>query len=107
MCDSDLVHARELDAACVRAEVGPHPVQGGLDARARVVGVQVVQDEQAGGDLVLSEPAQQRGLAGEVDDAAQPHGIQAHEGANQLLRPLHGPLVPRGAELVEDSLDVG
>ena len=48
-----------VDAAGVRAEVGAHPVERGLDAGEHVVGVQVVQHEQVADQLVVGEPADQ------------------------------------------------
>ena len=82
--------AEVFHAACVRAEVGPHPVERALHPRVDVERMQVVQQQQAFDQGILGQLVQHRhaGVAlvpQRGHDMRQPVAVQADQQPDQFL----------------------
>ncbi len=75
------VEADHLQRADVRG------AQRAVDAGPHVIGVQVVQDQQSGGDLVVEQRAERVAAASgqQRDDLGESGAVELHQGPDQLL----------------------
>lgn len=82
-------------------------VEGPGDTGVAVLGVQIVQDQEARDQFVAGE-ARHRvagGVGQQVEEAGQAGAVEVHEGADQFLGRLRGTRAAAGGQPVQHFLD--
>ena len=104
MHDAVGVDARERDATGVRPEVRADLVEGALDPRVDVVGMQAPQHQEVAHQLVVGEAAYLLGADG-LQHPLQPRAVEAQHALEELLDAAHHGGGHALGELVEQDLD--